>query len=60
VPESWPGQRLIARAGSRAAPVAAPANMMVTVPADYWRSGLCLLALFFVVATFLVPVLMSL
>jgi di/tricarboxylate transporter len=38
--------------------------MMVMVPAgdrfgDYWRFGLCLLALFFVVVTFLVPVIWS-
>lgn len=43
-------------------PVATPANFMVKGPAglhfgDYWRYGLCLLALFIAVSVFLVPVL---
>ena len=38
--------------------------MMVMVPAgyrfgDYWRFGLCLLVFFFLVATFMVPLLWS-
>jgi di/tricarboxylate transporter len=54
----------VAAAASFLTPVATPANMMVMVPAgyrfgDYWRFGLCLLALSFVVATFLVPLLWS-
>jgi di/tricarboxylate transporter len=55
----------VAAAASFLTPVATPANMMVMEPAgyrfgDYWRFGLCLLALYFVVATFLVPVFWSL
>jgi di/tricarboxylate transporter len=45
-------------------PLATPANMMVMEPAgyrfgDYWRFGPCLIALFFVVATFPVALLWS-
>ena len=41
-------------------PVATPANMMVMTPGgyrfgDYWKLGLPLVAVFFVVAVFLVP-----
>jgi di/tricarboxylate transporter len=54
----------VAAAAAFLTPVATPANMMVMEPAgyrfgDYWRFGLCLLVLFFVVATFLVPLLWS-
>jgi di/tricarboxylate transporter len=54
----------VAAAASFLTPVATPANLMVMGPGgyrfgDYWRLGLCMLALFFVVATFLVPVLWS-
>jgi di/tricarboxylate transporter len=54
----------VASAAAFLTPVATPANMMVMEPAgyrfgDYWRFGLCLLVLFFVVATFLVPLLWS-
>lgn len=42
-------------------PIATPANMIVMGPGgyrfgDYWKLGLCMMAIFFVVATFLVPV----
>jgi di/tricarboxylate transporter len=45
-------------------PVATPVNMMVMAPAgyrfgDYWKLGLPLLALYFVIAVFLVPVFWS-
>jgi di/tricarboxylate transporter len=51
----------VAAAASFLTPVATPANLMVMGPGgyrfgDYWKLGLCLMALFFVVATFLVPV----
>jgi di/tricarboxylate transporter len=54
----------VAAAAAFLTPVATPANMMVMEPAgyrfgDYWRLGLCLLGLFFVVGTFLVPLLWS-
>jgi len=44
--------------------VATPANMMVMGPGgyrfgDYWKLGLPMLILFFVVAVFLVPVIWS-
>jgi di/tricarboxylate transporter len=52
----------VAAAASFLTPIATPANMIVMGPggyrfSDYWRLGLCLLALFFVVAVVLVPVL---
>ena len=51
----------IAASASFLTPVATPANLMVMGPGgykfgDYWKLGSCLLALFFVVATFYVPV----
>jgi di/tricarboxylate transporter len=51
----------VAAAASFLTPVATPANMIVMGPGgyrfgDYWKLGLCVLALFFVVATLLVPV----
>jgi di/tricarboxylate transporter len=54
----------VAAAASFLTPVATPANLMVMAPggyrfADYWKLGLPLLALFVVVATFLVPVFWS-
>ena len=54
----------VAAAAAFLTPVATPANLLVMEPAgyrfgDYWRFGVCLLALYFVVATFLVPVLWS-
>ena len=54
---------LIAVAGSAAllTPISTPANLMVMTPGgyrfgDYWKLGLPLLAVFLVVAVFLVPV----
>lgn len=52
---------LVSSAASFLTPVATPANMMVMGPAgyrfgDYWKLGLPLLGLFFVVAVGLVPV----
>ncbi|MBG6239412.1 di/tricarboxylate transporter [Mycetocola sp. CAN_C7] len=49
------------RQRDRVGPVATPANTMVMGPGayrfgDYWKLGLPLLALFVLVATFLVPV----
>jgi di/tricarboxylate transporter len=54
----------VAAAASFLTPVATPANMMVMGPggyrfADYWKLGSCMLVLFFVVATLLVPVVWS-
>ena len=54
----------VAAAASFLTPVATPVNMMVMGPGgyrfgDYWKLGLPLLALFFVVAVFLVPVFWS-
>ena len=54
----------VAAAASFLTPVATPANLMVMGPGgyrfgDYWKLGLCLLVLFFAVATFLVPVFWS-
>jgi di/tricarboxylate transporter len=51
----------VAAAGAFLTPVATPVNLMVMAPGgyrfgDYWRLGLPLLMLFFVVAVFLVPV----
>ncbi|HYW26911.1 MAG TPA: SLC13 family permease [Terriglobales bacterium] len=51
----------VACAASFLTPVATPANMMVMGPAgyrfgDYWRLGIVMVALFFVVAVLLVPV----
>ena len=51
----------VASAAAFLTPVATPVNLMVMGPAgyrfgDYWKLGLPLLLLFFVVATFLVPV----
>jgi di/tricarboxylate transporter len=51
----------VAAAGSFLTPVATPVNLMVMGPAgyrfgDYWKLGLPLLVLFFVVAVFLVPI----
>ena len=51
----------VAAAASFLTPVATPVNMMVMGPGgyrfgDYWKLGLPLLALFFVVAVFVVPV----
>ena len=51
----------VAAAASFLTPVATPVNMMVMGPGgyrfgDYWKLGLPLLALFFVVAVFVVPI----
>jgi len=51
----------IAAAAAFLTPVATPVNLMVMGPGgyrfgDYWKLGLPLMLLFFVVATFLVPV----
>ena len=51
----------VAAAASFLTPVATPVNMMVMGPGgyrfgDYWKLGLPLLLLFFVVAVVLVPV----
>ncbi|MDQ6774477.1 MAG: anion permease [Candidatus Dormibacteraeota bacterium] len=51
----------VACAASFLTPVATPANMIVMGPAgykfsDYWRLGLAQVALFFIVAVLLVPV----
>lgn len=55
---------LTAAAASFLTPVATPANMMVMGPGgyrfgDYWKLGLPMLILFFVVAVFLIPVIWS-
>jgi di/tricarboxylate transporter len=52
----------VAAAASFLTPIATPANLMVMGPGgyrfgDYWKLGVCILVLFFVVAVFLVPVL---
>jgi di/tricarboxylate transporter len=54
----------VAAAASFLTPIATPANLMVMGPGgyrfgDYWKLGLPMLVLFFVVATFLVPVFWS-
>lgn len=54
----------VAAAASFLTPIATPANLMVMEPGgyrfgDYWKLGLCLMALFFVVSTLLVPVIWS-
>jgi di/tricarboxylate transporter len=54
----------VAAAAAFLTPVATPANLMVMGPGgyqfgDYWKLGLCHLALFFTVATLLVPVIWS-
>lgn len=54
----------VAAAASFLTPIATPANLMVMEPAgyrfgDYWKLGICLLALFFLVSTLLVPVIWS-
>ena len=51
----------VAAAASFLTPVATPVNMMVMGPAgyrfgDYWKFGLVYMAMFFVVAVFLVPI----
>jgi di/tricarboxylate transporter len=51
----------VAAAASFLTPVATPANLMIMGPGgyrfgDYWKLGLVLMALFFVVSVFLVPV----
>ena len=51
----------VAAAAAFLTPVATPANLIVMGPGgyrfgDYWKLGGCILTLFFVVATFLVPV----
>jgi di/tricarboxylate transporter len=51
----------VASAGAFLTPVATPVNLMVMGPGgyrfgDYWKLGLPLLLLFFVVATFVVPI----
>jgi di/tricarboxylate transporter len=51
----------VAAAASFLTPIATPANLMVMGPGgyrfgDYWKLGLCMVALFFVVAVWLVPV----
>jgi di/tricarboxylate transporter len=56
---------LVASAASFLTPVATPANMMIMAPAgyrfgDYWRMGLPLLALFFLVGVGLVPLIWAL
>ena len=50
----------VAAAASFLTPVATPANLMVMEPGgyrfgDYWKLGLALMVLYFVVAVFLVP-----
>jgi di/tricarboxylate transporter len=54
----------VAAAAALMTPVATPVNLMIMEPAgyrfgDYWKMGLPLLALFFVVSVFLVPVFWS-
>ena len=51
----------VASAAALLTPVATPANMMIMQPAgyrfgDYWKFGLAIMALYAVVALFLVPV----
>jgi di/tricarboxylate transporter len=50
----------VAAAAAFMTPIATPANLMIMGPAgyrfgDYWKLGLPMLALFFVVGVFLVP-----
>jgi di/tricarboxylate transporter len=52
----------VAAAAALLTPVATPVNLMIMGPAgyrfgDYWKLGLAVMAVFFVVAVFLVPVL---
>ena len=54
----------IAAAGAFLTPVATPANLMVMGPGgykfgDYWKFGICMMALFAVVAVFYVPLFWS-
>ncbi len=54
----------VAAAASFLTPIATPANMIAMGPGgykfgDYWKLGLCAMALFFVVATLLVPLFWS-
>lgn len=54
----------VAAAASFLTPIATPANMMVMEPGgyrfgDYWKLGICIMVLFFVVATLLVPLVWS-
>ncbi len=54
----------VAAAAALLTPVATPVNLMIMRPAgyrfgDYWKLGLPLLALYFVVAVFLVPTIWS-
>jgi di/tricarboxylate transporter len=54
----------VAAAASFLTPIATPANLMIMEPGgyrfgDYWKLGLCLMALFFVVSTLLVPLIWS-
>ena len=51
----------LASAAAFLTPIATPVNLMVMGPGgyhfgDYWKLGLPLLLLFFIVATFVVPV----
>lgn len=51
----------VAAAAALLTPVATPVNLMIMGPAgyrfgDYWKLGLAVMAVFFVVAVFLVPV----
>jgi di/tricarboxylate transporter len=51
----------VASSAALLTPIATPANMMIMRPAgykfgDYWKLGLVIMALYFVVAVFLVPV----
>lgn len=52
---------VVSSAASFLTPISTPANMMVMGPGgyrfgDYWKLGLCMMAVFFVAATLLVPV----
>ena len=54
----------VAATASFLTPVATPANMMVMEPggyrfSDYWKLGLVLMVLYFIVAVFLVPAIWS-
>jgi di/tricarboxylate transporter len=54
----------VAAAASFLTPVATPVNLMVMGPAgygfgDYWKLGLPLMVWFFIVATFVVPLIWS-
>jgi di/tricarboxylate transporter len=51
----------VAAAAALLTPVATPVNLMIMGPAgyrfgDYWKLGLAVMAVFFAVAVFLVPV----